>query len=80
MLVEEELAAKCLNNRAACACQLQLYSQAIADTSRVLKKTPTDAKALMRRESFRLPNSARASRIWDMPPESGTGGLQSPIR
>jgi len=46
---EEQLAAKCLNNRAACACQLQLYAQAVTDTTRVLKKAPNDLKALMRR-------------------------------
>lgn len=47
--IEESLAAKCLNNRAACACQLQLYSEAVSDTSRVLEKIPGDLKALMRR-------------------------------
>ncbi len=43
------LLTKCLNNRAACACQLQQYKQAAEDCSEVLRAVPTDAKALMRR-------------------------------
>ena len=44
-----DLAVKCLNNRAACCCQLQQYRSAIRDCSDVLERAPDDAKALMRR-------------------------------
>ena len=43
------LAVKCLNNRAACCCQLQQYRSAIRDCSDVLERSSNDAKALMRR-------------------------------
>ena len=46
---EKELAVKCLNNRAACSCQLQQYRAAVRDCSEVLELSPKDAKALMRR-------------------------------
>jgi len=46
---ETALATKCLNNRAACACQLQQYRAAIADCTKVLVRAPRDVKALMRR-------------------------------
>jgi sperm-associated antigen 1 len=77
--VEEELAVKCLNNRAACACQLQLYSQAIDDTTRVLKKAPADSKALMRR-GFAYESTERyAEALADMRAvvTSGVGSAQA---
>eukprot|EP00908_Phaeocystis_cordata_P010581 Transcript_21437.p2 GENE.Transcript_21437~~Transcript_21437.p2 ORF type:complete len:483 (-),score=148.52 Transcript_21437:993-2441(-) len=43
------LLTKCWNNRAACACQLQQYKQAVDDCTEVIKRVPTEAKALMRR-------------------------------
>ena len=46
---EVELSAKCLNNRAACACQLQRYKAAVDDCTKVLARSPKEAKALMRR-------------------------------
>ena len=46
---ERVVAFKCLNNRAACACQLQQYRSAIADTTTALAHFPRNAKALMRR-------------------------------
>ena len=49
------LRAKCLNNRAACACQLQQYRAAIRDCSSVLEANARDAKALMDRLDRRYP-------------------------
>ena len=46
---QKEVAIKCLNNRAACSCQLQQYRAAIRDCSSALEYNPRDAKALMRR-------------------------------
>ena len=43
------LAAKCLNNRASCECQLGMYEAAAADCTEVLAIEPSNAKALMRR-------------------------------
>jgi len=43
------LLVKCWNNRAACACQLQQYALAHDDCTEVLRRVPTEAKALMRR-------------------------------
>ena len=60
------LLTKCWNNRAACACQLQHYSLAQDDCTEVLRRVPTDAKALMRRAFAREALERFAEALQDM--------------